>query len=208
MNAPKPLVIGIAGGIASGKSTVAGLFHRWGARILNADQLARTYLQPNQQSYARLVRTFGQTILKNSGQIDRKKLGDIVFRDPRALKRLNRIIHPSVVRDLRKTIKRLRHSSARFIVVDAPLLLEAGLVADVDVVIIVMASRTNQIHWLRKRGFAGQDAGIRIRSQMAPKKRLRNADFVIHNSSTLGNLRTKALRIWQSLTRARNKKGY
>ena len=193
------LLLGLTGSFGSGKSTVAGIFRSFGARVIDADKIARAYLKPGTPVYRRLIAGFGKGIIKDDGAIDRKRLGEIVFADKRALRKLNKITHPWVIREIKRQLKRQKTG---VIVLDAPLFIEAGLRKMADKLLVVRASRENQVkRAVKKTGFSRLEVLRRIKAQIPVSVKIRMADFVIDNDLTLENTRNQVRRIRRQLWR-------
>jgi dephospho-CoA kinase len=177
------VVIGITGSFGSGKSTVAGIFKKSGACVIDADSLAHECLRPGSAAYKKIISIFGKGVVCVNKTIDRRRLGEAVFDDHRLLLKLNSIIHPEVIRRIRRKIKAVKSG---LVVLDAPLLIEAGLHKEVDKVVVVTANQNNQIIRLQRRCSLSR-AGIlkRINSQIPLKKKISIADFVIDNDGSL-----------------------
>lgn len=175
------MLIGLTGGVATGKSTVASMFKRCGAVIIDADVLARSVVEPGKPAWREIVKLFGRGVLNPDRTINRRVLGGIVFRDPAKLRRLERIVHPRVSREQRRLVRSAFARDPRAVVVyDVPLLFEAGIERTVDHIIVVSADRDVQIARLQKRdGLSRTDALRRIKSQMPLAKKRRLADFVL-----------------------------
>jgi dephospho-CoA kinase len=175
------ILIGLTGGVATGKSTVAKMFQRCGAVVIDADELARTVVQPGKPAWREIVRIFGKGILNPDRTIDRPTLGAIVFHDKKKLRRLERIIHPRVAREQAKLTKETAKKDSKAIVIyDVPLLFEAGIDKRVDKTIVVTADRETQIARLKKRNGLTRAAALnRITSQMPLAKKRRLADYVL-----------------------------
>lgn len=190
MRFKKRIILGLTGSFGSGKTTVAKIFRTSGAEVIDADRIAHRLMRPDTAAYKRLINTFGKSILKKNKGIDRNKLGEIVFDDKNLLVRLNRIVHPAVIRIIKN---RIATSSKRVIVLDAPLLIEAGLRGLVDKLIVVKIDRKEQTERiLRKYKKAGAKTALtrkdivkRINAQMSLSDKVRMADFVIDNSGTI-----------------------
>ncbi|MBI5144767.1 MAG: dephospho-CoA kinase [Candidatus Omnitrophica bacterium] len=180
--ADKKIVLGITGSFGSGKTTVAKIFSSFGAKVIDADRIVHKLIRPKSKIYQKIVASFGKDILEERNGINRKVLARIVFNHKRLLKKLNRIIHPEVIRILKDEI---RKSTAKIIVLDAPLLIEAGLVGLVDKLIVVKINRKTQINRLARKGFSKQDVLRRIKAQLPLADKVRWADFVIDNSGRL-----------------------
>jgi len=194
------MILGITGSFGSGKSTVARIFKSLAgtrAKVLDADAIAREVVVPGTKAYRKVVIAFGRGILKKDGAIDRRKLAVIVFQDKKLLRRLTGIIHPEVRRVIKKEIKGTR---GKIIILDVPLLVEAGLYPSVDKLIVVKIKRDEQIKRLReKRGFQRKDIFKRINSQMPLGEKIRLADFVIDNNGDIRETRRQAAKIWRLL---------
>lgn len=181
------LVAGLTGGIASGKSTVARFFGKLGARVIDADELARKVVEPGTSGWHKVIETFGEAYITPHGELDRKRLAQLVFQDPQAKKRLEAVIHPRVLA-LREKITReiLREDPQALIIFDVPLLIEAGLHRKVDRVIVVWIPRENQIQRLIERDkLTRQEAEKRLKSQMPLDEKLPFAHYVVDNSGSL-----------------------
>ena len=195
------ILVGLTGGVATGKSTVAALFKRCGAKILDADQLARQVVEPRKPAWRDIVRTFGTTILREDGHLDRKLLADIVFKSPDKLRRLERIIHPRVSSLQRRLTRDIaaKHPHA-VIVYEVPLLFEAGVDKRVDTIIVVTADRDTQIARLRQRtGLSRPEALRRIRSQMSLAKKAKMADIVLLGTTPRARLQRQVIRLYDQL---------
>ena len=172
----KKIILGLTGSFGSGKSTVAGIFRSHGARLIDADCLAHRCLEAGSPAYKKIIKIFGTA--------DREKLGKIVFSDKKLLKKLNAIIHPQVIREINLMLKKYKSG---IIVLDAPLLLEAGLKKMVDKVIVVKIKRAPQLKRLRsKLGLTNLEILKRLNLQMPQERKSRLADFLIDNSGTIG----------------------
>ena len=178
---PRMIVVGLTGGIATGKTTVAKMFKRCGAIVIDADQLAREVVRPGRPAWREIVKTFGDEVLKRDKSVDRHALGAIVFRDRRKLKRLERIIHPRVAREQQRLVRRIaRRSPHAVIVYEVPLLFESGAHKRVDKIIVVIADRQTQIARLaRRNGLTRSEALRRIKHQMPLDQKVRRADVVL-----------------------------
>ena len=195
------MVIGITGGLASGKSLVTGEFKRLGAMVVDADIISRQVSAKDGEAYADIVKEFGQTILKEDGSIDRKALGGIVFSDKDKLKKLNSITHPRIIKRLRDEVQRLKTESPDAVIaVDAALLIETGLNREMDAVIVVYADEDRRIQRSVKRdNITEADARQRSGAQMNLSEKAAMADFVIENNGTMEETRTKARDVFEGL---------
>jgi dephospho-CoA kinase len=193
----KSVVLGITGGFGSGKSTVARIFASFGAKIMDADKIAHRVINPGSKVYKKIVATFGRGILKQDREIDRQKLARVVFNNKNSLKRLNNIVHPEVIRIIKNEIK---VSRAKVAVLDAPLLLEAGLEKIVDKLIVVKITKDGQFKRIQNKTFLSKtDILKRIASQIPLRVKARLADFVIDNSGTIEKTKKQVERIRRSL---------
>ncbi|MDD3990907.1 MAG: dephospho-CoA kinase [Desulfobacterales bacterium] len=195
-------IVGLTGGIASGKSTVSRWLAEAGAHIIDADLLAREVVAPGQPAFAAVVDHFGSGILKNDGTIDRDRLAAEVFADPKQKAVLERIIHPAVAEAMAARLAQIKATAPESIVVlDVPLLFEAGMDAGLDLVVMVDAPNVVQLHRLMKRNnLSRTEALARIGAQMPMAEKRRRADVVIDNSGSLASTRTQVEALWQRLT--------
>ena len=177
------VVVGLTGSFGSGKSTVAGIFKKSGACVIDADSLAHECLRPGSVAYKKIIFIFGKGVVRANKTIDRRRLGEAVFDDHRRLLKLNSIIHPEVIRRIKLKIKAAKSG---LVVLDAPLLIEAGLQRQVDKIVVVSANQDNQVKRLQRRCSLDR-AGIikRINSHISLKKKISIADFVIDNNGSL-----------------------
>ena len=180
-------VIGLTGSFGSGKSTVAGMFTREGAKLIDADQLAAQALQPGQPAYYQTVERFGDRILDCEGRIRRDELARQVFNDRQALRRLEQIIHPVVRRETERLIHEF--TNERLIVLDIPLLLEAGMADQVDSVVVVTVRENQRFFRLKASGLNESQIVARLGNQMSQDRKVRLADFVIDNSGSIEKTR-------------------
>ena len=196
----KKLVIGLTGSFGSGKSTVAGMFKKSGSTVIDADKLAQTSISPGNPAYRKIKSIFGAGVLSGKRQVDRARLARAVFNNKNLLLRLNRIIHPEVIRIILRKIKAARPG---MVILDAPLLIEAGLRNIVDKLIVVRASRNNQIKRIQRK-FPIKKADIlkRIKCQLSQKEKVRLADFVIDNDGSINETRKQVAelrrRLWKN----------
>jgi len=181
------LVLGITGSFGSGKSTVAKMFGRHGAVIIDADKICHQLLEPGKKVYLKVIKAFGVDKLGSDKKIDRAKLSREVFKEKSKIFRLNKIVHPEAARIIKKKIAKCQKG---LIVLDAPLLIEAGLDKIVDGVIAVNIKRKKQLaRLIRKVELSKKDILKRISRQMPLKEKVRLADFIIDNNGSIKNTR-------------------
>lgn len=196
------LRVGLTGNIASGKSSVARVWRRHGAAVLDADQLARVAVEPGSEGLRRVVAAFGPGILDAQGRLDRAALRDIVFRDREARRKLEAIVHPEVGRLRAEEEAKLRRGGACIVVHDIPLLYETGLEAEFDVIVLVDAPPAIRLERLvRDRGLGADEARRMIEAQMPAEQKRSRADYVIDNVGGLDELERKAVEVWKELRR-------
>lgn len=201
----KTIIIGITGSFGTGKTTVAKMFKRLGAIALDADKMAHETYKKDTASYKKIIKAFGNRILDRSGEIDRAKVANLVFQNKRSLVKLCDIIHPVVVNKIKESIKRISKSKrASLIVIDAPLLIEAGLRNIVDYLMVVKTSQFTQIkRATRKTGLSANDILRRIKNQMPLNKKVRMADYVIDNEGSKSETKKIVKKIWEELSETR-----
>ena len=193
------LVIGLTGGIASGKTTVSGILKELGACVLDADRVGHEAYLPNTQTWREVVAAFGEEILTPDNEIDRGKLGALVFKVPANMKKLTDIMWPRMYDMVSERIEEQRKKGAVVMVVEAAVLLEAKWDPLTDEVWVAVAPEKTVIERLREsKGMTEEQARDRISAQMSPEERMKRADVVIHNDSGLGELREKVLEAWKS----------
>ena len=195
-------VIGITGGIGTGKSTVMRMLRDLGAITISADDAARDALAPGSEGLAEVVTAFGADVLQSSGELDRDKLAAIVFSDPVARKRLESITHPRILSILQTHIADARQSNPpdTVIAVEAPLLFEAGMEDWFDRILVVASSESAQIERLRDRsGMSEEESLSRIRAQIPQREKTARADFVIENDGSLVELKRAVMGFWRKL---------
>ena len=175
------ILVGLTGGVATGKSTVAKMFKQCGAVLIDADLLARQVVEPDKPAWRAIVKLFGKTVLKQDRSLDRKAIGNIVFRNRTKRRQLERIIHPHVAREQQRLVRLIAKRKPRAVILyEVPLLFEAGVDKRVDTIIVVTADRNTQIARLKKRnGLSRAEALRRISSQMPLAKKVQQADHVL-----------------------------
>ena len=193
----KRVILGVTGTFGSGKSTVANMFKSFGAELIDADKIAHRVIRPGSEIYKKIINAFSRSILKKNKTIDRKKIAKAVFKDKKLLQKLNRIIHPEVIKIIENQICA---STKDIVVLDAPLLIEAGLERLVDKLIVVSIHKKKQIERaLKKASLSEADILKRIKAQIPLKDKIRLADFVIDNSSTIEKTRKQVVSIRRSV---------
>ena len=193
-------VIRLTGSIGSGKSAVSQFLAELGATIIEADKLGHEAYMPGTEAWRKVVAAFGKQITGADGNIDREKLGKIVFGDPKARERLNRIMHPKIYSMIQARLEEHRKQKTEIVVVEAPLLLEANWTSLVDKVWITTASEATVLKRLKeRRKLSEYESLARLRSQLPLGKRLKQADVVIDTECTLEELKEKIKVLWQKL---------
>lgn len=201
----KKIVVGVTGVFGSGKTTVCGILNSLGAEVVDADQLAHRLLRQGTPTHKEVVAVFGEAILNKKRGIDRKNLAQRVFPDKKMLLKLNKILHPGIIKMIKK---RIRHSQAKIVVLDAPLLLEAGLGNSVDSLVVVKISKVKQMERIKKRDHLRvKDIVRRTQSQMPLSQKMRLADFIIDNGDCLAKTRKQVENIWKRIHAPCQKRG-
>lgn len=194
------MVIGLTGGIASGKSTVSAKLKELGAAVIDADIVAREVVSKGEIAYNRIVQSFGEDILLPSGQINRKKLGSIVFSDKDKLALLNSITHPEIISRIQDMVREHKAAGEKVIVVDAAILIEMGLYKYVDSVWVVAVDRETQIKRMIERDkFDYKEAENRINSQFTNEIRKKYADVIIDNSESVEEVAKRLEELWNNI---------
>lgn len=180
------MIIGLTGGIASGKSTVSEMLKKRGIPVIDADLIAREVVEVGKKAYTEIVNAFGKEILNEDLTINRARLGSIVFQNEDKREKLNSIVHPEVRLEMKRRQEQLISEGAKAVVLDIPLLFESNLKHLVDKVIVVYTGEKNQLERLMKRNnFSKKEALSRINAQMPLKEKVKFADAVINNDGTL-----------------------
>ena len=194
------LVIGLTGGIGTGKSEVSRILKELGAEVIDADRVGHEAYSPHTGIWREVVDTFGERVLGPAGEIDRKQLGAIVFSDPEAMVRLNAIMHPRMADIIREKIGRLREQGGSLVVVEAALLIEAGWEPLVEEIWVTSSTEEQVEERLRHRnGLSEEQIRSRVRAQMPFEERARHAQVVVENSGSLEELKEEV----ESLCRSR-----
>jgi len=195
------IVVGLTGGVATGKTTVAKMFKQCGATVIDADQLAHDVVMPGKLAWRQVVKAFGKAVLNPDRTLNRRELGAIVFGNRAKLRQLELIIHPHVAHEQQRIVRRIaKHKPHTVIIYEVPLLFEAGVDKRVDTTIVVTADRDTQIARLKKRnGLTRAEAIRRIRSQMPLATKIRRADQVLNGTFPRPSLRKQVGQLFKSL---------
>jgi dephospho-CoA kinase len=197
------LKIAITGGAGSGKSVVTRMFQELGAAVLDADEVAHAVVAAGAPAWRELRQTFGPEYFLEDGSLNRPAMARLVFADPEARRRLNAIVHPYVAKEIRERLESLERRGAKLVLVEVPLLFEAGLQGGYDKVIVVDVDPGEQRQRLQTRDqrSAGEIEGI-IAAQMPLKEKAARADYVVDNRGPLGETRAQVEKIWRDLQKA------
>ena len=193
--------VGLTGGIASGKSTIAKMFKTLGAEIIDADKIARQVVEKGMPAYRRVVKTFGIECLNKKGEINRPHLGKIVFSDPEKRKTLNAIVHPEVFKMQKKEERTIRGGNSDAVIIfDVPLLMETGSHLSMDKVVLVQVDKDVQVNRLMTRNHLSKKESLtRIRAQMPFYKKKKLADYVIDGGSARTEIRKRVKTIYDEI---------
>lgn len=193
-------IIGITGGIGSGKTEVAKIFKKLGAKIISGDEIGKEVVEKNRSVLKKLVKIFGEGILNRNKKLNRRKLGKIAFSSIENRDKLNTIVHPYLLSNLKKQIKEHRKKGPGVVIVDAALIIEWGLQKELDYLILVESSFQNRIKRLKEySGYSQKEAINRIKAQIKDRTRRKYADYVIRNDKDLKELKRKVLFLWERL---------
>lgn len=193
-------LIGLTGGIASGKSTVSHMLSELGAYIVDADKLSREVTQPGKPAWQEIIKRFGSSVTKTDGTLDRNHLGQLVFADRQARADLEKITHPYIAAAAKEAIAAAAERGCAVIVLDAPLLIEAGWHTKVDAVWVVYVNEQTQLARLMARDKSDERAArARMNAQLALKDKLKYADLVIDNNDGIENTKKNVCKAWQEI---------
>ena len=194
------LLVGLTGGIGSGKSTVARLLEKRGAVVFDADLLAREAVEPGTPGHASVIERFGADVLAPGGELDREALASVVFADPSARRDLEEIVHPEVRRLFAEGSEAYRDTD-RVVVFSAPLLVETGMHTAFEILVVVSATVATQIERLmRQRGMSESSIRARIEAQAPLEDKAAVADFLVDNEGMLDELESQVDRLWSDLS--------
>ncbi|HXU70842.1 MAG TPA: dephospho-CoA kinase [Polyangia bacterium] len=190
-------VVGLTGGIATGKSTAARVLSELGARVIDADAIAREIVAPGQPALAEIVQTFGREMLLPDGTLDRKRMGAVVFADADKRRALNAITHPRIAMETQARLARLRDEGTPVAVYEAALLVENGVHRGLEGLIVTTCDEATQLRRLIERdGFGEAEARARIAAQASPAEKLAAATWVVDTSGPLADTKERISRIW------------
>jgi len=194
------LKIAITGGAGSGKSAVARMFQELGAAVLDADAIAHRVVAVGAPAWQELTKAFGPEFFQENGELNRPLMARLVFADPQARQRLNAIVHPYVTQEIRESLERLERQGAKIVLVEVPLLFEAGLEGAYDKIIVVDVDPREQVQRLHARDQreAQEIQGI-LEAQMPLHDKAARADYVVNNRGSLTATRAQVVIIWQDL---------
>lgn len=194
------LIVGITGGTGAGKSIISRIFNDLGAHIIDADKVGRLTLENDEKVKEKVIASFGDSILSPDGKISRKSLGKIVFNDPAKLRLLNSIIHPPMIKTIKREINQIIQSGKNTITaVDAALIFEAEVESYFDIIIAVTADDELRISRLQQRGLSRENALTRIHSQIPQNEKCDKAHLIVENNGTIQDLEEKATGLYKKI---------
>ena len=195
------IIVGLTGGVACGKSSVARLFQDCGAILIDADVLARTVVERGKPALKDIARVFGKKSLLPDGTLNRPALAKMVFGSPAKLKKLNAIVHPRVAREQARMTREIANQEPRAVVIyDAPVLIEAGAHKRMDKIVVVSADEQTQIKRLHNRSHLSKTEALRrIKSQMPLERKIKMADYVIDGTLSFEQTKHEVQRIYSEL---------
>lgn len=194
----KPEIIGLTGGLATGKSTVTAYLRRKGFPVICADDIAHDVVKPRRPVWRKIIQAFGGHILKPNRELNRKIMARVVFFVPKMRRKLEAIVHPEVKKEMMKQAGLLARKKAAIIFLDVPLLFESGLDKICDHTICVASPLKTQLARLKKhRGMGRDEALARIRSQMPLREKIKRADFVVKNTGTIASVKNQVNKLLQ-----------
>ncbi|BAT71780.1 dephospho-CoA kinase [Thermosulfidibacter takaii ABI70S6] len=193
--------VGLTGGIATGKSTVAKIIREHLIiPIINSDEIAHEIIKKDKDGYYKILKAFGESILDENGEIDRKKLGQIVFSDAEKRKLLESILHPMITAEIDRRVRELEKEGKKIVVLEIPLLFEKNLTNRVDYTVVVYTPEDLQIKRLMERDeLSREEALARLKSQIPIDQKTKMADFVIDNSKSLEETKQQTIRVFEEI---------
>jgi dephospho-CoA kinase len=200
------VIVGLTGGVGTGKSTVADFFGELGAHVIDWDELARQVARPHLKTWKAIVEYFGKGILNDDLTINRQKLADVAFSDRKKVEKLNQIVHPAVFEEDERITNEIKSRDPDALIIkDIPLLFEVTRPIALDKIIVVSASEETQLKRLEEKGMKREDAENRIKSQLPLDTKVRSADFVVNNDGTLEETKRQVRAIYSLLRRNQSK---
>ena len=195
----KSIIIGLTGPIASGKNTVAKMFARRGAFVIDADTIGHQAIAPQSKAWHEIVKAFGSKVLNRGGAVNRRKLARIVFSKPGLLKKLDKMTHPEMRRIISAKIKLAKMSDKKHIVINAALFEEMKLLPLVDKVIVVLSGKNSRVRRLLKKGRSREESLAKIKAQRSDAEYLKMDDIVIVNDKSIAELKKKVIKVISKL---------
>jgi len=194
------IIIGLTGGILSGKSTVARMLEELGAYVIDADKVGHECYKPHTEGWDKVVAAFGRDILGSSDEIDRVKLSQVVFEDGDALHKINAIMHPIIRKSIENEIEELKGQGSDVVIIEAPVFVEAGWGDLVDQIwVTAVPEEVAARRFSQRNGLSQQDAARRIKSQMSNEERIRHADRMIDTSRSIEQTKSDVQKLWHEL---------
>jgi dephospho-CoA kinase len=192
-------VIGLTGNIASGKSSVAAILEELGAKVIDADEVARLVVEPGKPAWREIINRFGKNILEPDGAINRKKLGEFIFNDQEKRKSLNEITHPRIIGMIRELVEEYGKQNTPVVIIEAALIVEkGGLGGLIEGLIVVTSDEESQIKRLMERNeFSREEAESRLGAQMPEQEKVKHADYIIDNSGPIEGTREQVIDLWK-----------
>ncbi|MEJ2627186.1 MAG: dephospho-CoA kinase [bacterium] len=192
------MVIGVTGGIGSGKSLFCHEFEKLGAYVIDADKVAKELIDHRKDLHDKLKNTFGEQVFDNNGNLKRRELGRLVFADKIYLQKLNAIMQKPLFQEINQSINKIRvKNNKKIIIIDMAIIFESGAESLFDYIVTIAAPLPLRIKWLQQdRGWTEKEINDRINAQMQVEQKIKKSDFVIQNKASVKNLRSKALRLF------------
>ncbi|MEW6624370.1 MAG: dephospho-CoA kinase [Bacillota bacterium] len=193
-------VIGLTGGIASGKTTVASILDRLGARVIDADLIAKEIVEPGKPALQDIIKYFGKDVLLPDGRLNREYLGDLIFGNPEDREKINSITHPRIIKEVEDRLEKCRQEGIKVVILDVPLLLETGMDDMVDEVWLAAVDEMTQVKRIIARDKLSKEQAMqRIASQMPLKEKIKRADKVIDTGCSKSSLETRVKKLYFNL---------